>query len=332
MKGLFWTASFLYGLVIRLRNLLFDLNVLKTIRLPTRVISVGNLTAGGTGKTPLVLHLGRLFNDQQIRFGVLSRGYGRQSLRPFLLHGAKTVTASDIGDEPKMIGEKLGCFLGISANRVKTGHLLLRKYGAMTLLLDDGFSHRRIQRDLNLVTLNAADPFSNGILPYGLRREPLSALKRADAFILIRSSGTPEPEKVEKQLRSLGLHRPLFTAFKAADKIVTPSGEAKPITDFTGNPFFLFSGIAGGEAFVRFAANLGLSVAGQSLFPDHFNFTLSDLNALRTEAGALPLLTTEKDYWRLFPNTEALYYLQIRLVFDAQKAFESFLFGACPNP
>lgn len=324
----YWVASLLYAAAAILRNLMFDIGILKTRRLPAKVISVGNITAGGTGKTPLTLHIGEYLRAKGVRFGVLSRGYGRKALRPFMLDSSKNVSASDIGDEPKMIGEKLGCCLGIGADRFRVGGLLLKKYGTMPLILDDGFAHRYLARDLNLVTLAEEDPFSKGFLPYGHRREPLRGLRRADGFVIMRNTEKADDEAIRSKLEKLGITKPVFNARRVPECLITPEGTGLSLEKAEGMGFYLFSGIAGGERFVSFVESLDLGVKGHVLYADHFRFDKAEMDQIRQNAGSNPILTTEKDFWRLEDLSKGVHYLKIRLAFDQDEAFRAFLAAA----
>jgi tetraacyldisaccharide 4'-kinase len=318
--------SLLYAPVTMLRNLLYDLGVLRSFRLPAPVISVGNITAGGTGKTPLVIHIGRLLGAAGVRFGVLSRGYRRKSVRPFAVESARGLTAAEIGDEPKMIGEKLGCALGIAADRARVGRILLRKFGNMPLLLDDGFSHRRIRRDLDILVIDADDPFGGGMLPYGKRRETLRCVRRAQAAVITASAPGDDHGGIRKKLYRLGFRGPVFTAVREIEGLVAPDGSLHATETQRHIPFHLFSGIANGPRFVETAGQAGLTIADSVTYPDHFLFDKAEMEKIRANAGRSPLLTTEKDFWRVRDIDPDIYYIRIALRLEPAEEFRKLIF------
>ncbi|MFH0922234.1 MAG: tetraacyldisaccharide 4'-kinase [Fibrobacterota bacterium] len=324
----FRVLSWIYALASEARNLLFDRGVLKSRKLPVRVLSVGNITAGGAGKTPLTLLIGEILSKNNVPFGVLSRGYGRTSKRPFAVQKCNGLTAREIGDEPKMIGERLGCPLGIGADRFRIGGLLLRKFGPRTLLLDDGFSHRGLARDCDIVAVDGHNPFGKNFLPHGTRREALRRLARAHAFVITRNTAALEDADIRVTLGKYAPGRPVFTAERVPCGIVAPDGSEHAMTEFVGTPCYLFSGIADGKRFEETARTAGLTVTGCIPYSDHYIFDKDEIDHLRKNAGAGLFLTTEKDWWRLEGLREGLYYLRISLRMDDPVSFERFVVNA----
>jgi len=325
----FRLLSWLYAGLSEIRNILFDKRLLKAIRLPAPVISVGNITAGGAGKTPLVLLIGEILNKHKTPFGILSRGYGRKSKVPHAVASSAKLTASELGDEPKMLGERLGCPLGIGANRARIGGLLLRKFGPRALILDDGFSHRWVARDADLLVIDGHAPFGKAFLPQDTRREALRNLARASAFVITRNTPAAlDDAEIRATLEKYAPGRPVFTARRVPVAIVDPEEKERPLAEFAGRPFYLFAGIADGKRFEETAKEAGLSVTGCVPYSDHYNFDKDEIDHLRANAGSAGLLTTEKDWWRLEGLRENLYYLRIALVPDAPAEFEAMLMVA----
>jgi len=318
----YYLLSLIYAVVTSIRNFLFDTGIFAAQKLPVPVISVGNITAGGAGKTPMVLLIAEILKSAGKPFGVLSRGYGRKSVVPFTLRSSKEVTAQQIGDEPKMIGEKTGCALGIGGNRVRIGKLLLLKTGPLPLVLDDGFSHRWVRRNLDLLLIDGANPWGKGMLPYGTRRETLGNVRRADAAVITRDTPDLDDTAIRHKLARLRFSKPLFTARRVPDGIVEPDGSVKQPSDYAAKPFYLFSAIADGERFERYAKSLGLSVKGSISYMDHFVFDVAEIAQIRKNAGEALLLTTEKDFYRLGPLAAEIRYLKIRLEVDQAEAFK----------
>ncbi len=321
----YFLLSLLYTAVSVIRNFLFDIGFFKSHKLPVPVISVGNITAGGSGKTPLVMLIGSILKTQGIEFAVLSRGYGRKSTIPFFAKSSRDLTALQIGDEPKMIGERLGCYLGIGANRFRIGSVLMRKFHPMPVILDDGFSHRWIGRDLDLLVIDGTNPWGKGMLPYGTRREIRGSIRRASAAVITRDTETLDDSAIRAKLAGLRFSKPLFTARRIADGIIGPDGNLKPVTDFPGTPFYLFSGIANGKRFEESVKALGLTVKGSISYPDHFIFNSEEITQIKKNAGDSKLLTTEKDFYRLGELAKGLYYIRISLVVDQDDAFKGLI-------
>ena len=261
-------------------------------RLQWPVISVGNLSTGGAGKTPLTIALTRLLSDQGIHVDVLSRGYGRASNQP--LRVDPQGTAEMFGDEPLLIARATGAPVYVAPERYQAGLLaeadVGRQQGASpgqdgrAHVLDDGFQHRQLHRDLDIVLLNR-DDLQDTLLPAGNLREPISAAKRASIIAI-----PADDASIEGALRERGMQAPLWRIRRTMD--VPP----------TSGPVFAFCGIARPEQFFAGLEKAGLRIAGHQAFADHHRFTahgIEGLIASARKAKAAVLLTTEKDAVRL---------------------------------
>jgi tetraacyldisaccharide 4'-kinase len=299
--------SFPYLLIIRLRAIAYAAGVLPSRRLDRPVISVGNLTVGGTGKTPAVAMLARYFLARGKRVVVLSRGYGgtlrgRMGIvadgRDMLLN------AETAGDEPYLLAATVpGLAVVVGADRYRAGLLAMERLAPDIFILDDGFQHLRLERDLNILLLDSNRPFSNGrTLPAGLLREPPSAAERADLIIYTRCSGG----------EGLG-HFPAIPACRAFHHLagVTPlgGGEMRPFADLKNLRGVAFAGIADPVPFFQDLEEEGLTLAARLSFQDHCRYEEKEVaEALRASAscGADYLITTEKDGVKLGPYRERL--------------------------
>lgn len=328
----FRLLSILYAAGSALRNFLFDHNLLKSHKLSVPVISVGNLTSGGSGKTPLTLLIGQILKRNNTPFGILSRGYGRVSPRPFAIQSGAGLTARELGDEPKMLFERLGCPLGIGANRVRMGRLLLLKFGPRALLLDDGFSHRRIARDIDIVVVDGHNLFGKSYVPHGIRREGLRGLARASGFVITRNTPALDDAEIRATLERYAPGRPVFTACRKPLCVVAPDGRESAFTELSGKSFYLFSGIADGSRFEQTAREAGLDVKASVPYSDHYVFEKAEIDHLRENAGDALLLTTEKDWWRLDGLRDTVHYLRIALEMDKPAEFERWLLTGLPGP
>jgi tetraacyldisaccharide 4'-kinase len=295
-----------YGAAVALRNRLYDRGILRQERLPCPVISVGNLTVGGTGKTPTVVFIANLLKERGCRPAVLSRGYGGHAKAAVnvVSDGNRVLLGwREAGDEPILIARALpGIPVLTGPKRSHTGMAAMERFSSDILILDDAFQHRSLFRDIDIVLVDAARPFGNGlVLPRGPLREQPKALCRAG--ILLRT-GDADHEKPLRDFSSLpsfrGNHRP-------RELVEAATGRVSPHTDIQGQKVFAFAGIGSPEAFRRGLTALGAKVVSFQAFPDHHPYRRSDIDALRrlaAKSGATRIITTEKDGVRLadFPD------------------------------
>jgi tetraacyldisaccharide 4'-kinase len=287
LRMLLWPLSVIYGSAMRLRAWCYRRGILRQRRLEGVVVSVGNLTVGGTGKTPMVLWLAEHLAATGKRCGILIRGYR---------------SANGRSDEANLLQNRLreGVQIGVGAHRYLSGRMLARK-GVDWFVLDDGFQHLKLARDADIVLLDAGDPFGGGhVLPAGRLREPKSALARADLIVITRSSHAPAIEAVVRRFTAA----PIFYAQANLDGIFTvePGRLTDLSTEPRGKKLFAFCGIGNPAAFFRDLRSWGLKVVGSSAFPDHHRFSQHDAEAIEQRAvaaGTEALVCTEKDVFNL---------------------------------
>jgi len=336
--------SWLYSGVIQVWVWLYRQRILQDQPLGCLVLVVGNLTVGGTGKTPVVEKCARTLRDRGRKVAILSRGYkSRKAPLWRRLWGSLTNAAEppprvvsdgeqvlldseEAGDEPYMLARNLpGVVVLVDKNRVKSGAYAIKRFGCDTLVLDDGFQYLRLKGSLNLLLVDKTNPFGNGrMLPRGILREPIKHLKRASYIFLTKSNGqrdtdlealiarhNPRADLIECA------HRPRYLQRVGSDP---ESAEGRqPLTWLKGRRVFAFSGIAAPESFEKFLRDLGALVMGRERFLDHYRYAAEDLDALQAEArrGAVDcLVTTEKDAVRLPPAAAGglpLYYLRLEI-------------------
>jgi tetraacyldisaccharide 4'-kinase len=299
--------SFLYGLGIRLR--LLALRRKRKRKLPGFVVSMGNLTTGGTGKTPATIMMAQWALDKGYRAAVLSRGYGgNYQTKVLALSDIHNISAVPViaGDEPCLIARRLRSVpVIVSRDRYLAGLKAHQDFGTDFFILDDGFQHLMLKRDLNVLLIEMSEkPFGNGhLLPWGPLREPVKQAKRADAVILTRSGSGPPGYALENRLRRIVQGKPFFRAEHIPEKVIFP------IKGTDNSPWFLqgkrviaFAGIARPKAFEDTLIELGADVLSFSEFRDHHPYSRHELDALISEKekrGAEFLITTEKDWVRL---------------------------------
>jgi tetraacyldisaccharide 4'-kinase len=266
--------SAIYGGVVGARNALYDRGALRARRLQGGVVSVGNLSAGGSGKTPFVMLLGELLKAQGIKFDVLSRGYGRRSRGVRLVDPAGL--PQEFGDEPLLIARKLQVPVIVGEDRYEAGRFAESRFGAQLHLLDDGFQHRALARDFDIVLVTPQDA-NDRLLPGGRLREPLSALRRADAVVLA-SGASAEAFPVEGKL-----------VWRVRRGIVPQNVPSRPV---------VFCGIARPQSFVLQLRAAHIEPVAEAFYRDHHAYGEKDVRELlelkrKSEAGGF--VTTEKD-------------------------------------
>lgn len=301
--------AWLHRLVVALRLLLYRVGWLASERVDLPVVSVGNLAVGGAGKTPIVMYLAQLLQRRGVRVAVLSQGYGGtgQGHRVVSLGGpAPLETAETAGDEPILIAKRCpGVQVLVGPSRAKLARMAKERLGAGVAILDDGFQHLSLRRDLDLVVLDGASPFGNGrLLPRGPLREPPTALSRADLCWISKADegGAAELEAAaEASLFRVGLP-PVRSRYRVAGIVRSDLRTVVPEAEWRGAKVFLLAGLARPGSFRKTVRELGLAIVGEGLFRDHHFFTLAELDALfeRAEAaGAERIVCTEKDAVRL---------------------------------
>lgn len=285
--------SAIFGAGVAVRNALYDRGIFKAHRLARPVVSVGNISVGGSGKTPFVIALGGLLKERGIAFDVLSRGYRRKSSAIAVVdpQGAP----EEFGDEPLLIARRLQVPVIVGADRYQAGLLAEEKFAAQLHLLDDGFQHRRLHRDFDIVMLPASD-LKDTLLPVGRLREPVLALRRADAVVV-------DPQGTDEKLHGL---QPLKTSlWHARRELAIDQAAGKAVA---------FCGIARAQQFFAQLEGAGTVLADTLAFPDHHHYAQSDIEQLlqlKASRRAEFFVTTEKDRINLGPLAERLQPLKI---------------------
>jgi tetraacyldisaccharide 4'-kinase len=289
----------LYGILTTLRNRYYDRpGSVRDAGLP--VLSVGNLTVGGTGKTPIVSWLAERLLAEGLKPAVVSRGYGGKAGKgPMLVSAGRgpLCASAECGDEPFLLGSRLkGSIVLVGSDRL-AGSRAAAHHGAEVVLLDDGFQHRRLKRDLNILLLDADNPIGNGrLLPAGPLREPVSGIGRADVVVLTRMQGETIPPETERLVRRFNSSAPIVRSRHAVVGFFDPHGEPVPAPERA----VLFCGIGDPAQFRQSAESLGVDVLAFRHYPDHHLYTTGDLAELRNLVGRGGILiTTEKDIARL---------------------------------
>jgi tetraacyldisaccharide 4'-kinase len=285
-------AEIPYTLAVRRRNRRYDSGLAKVHRVPAAVVSVGNLTLGGTGKTPLVQWIARHLCDLGTRVGIVSRGYGAGPAAQ--------------NDEARELQQRLPDVPHLqNPDRVRAAREAIGRLGCEALVLDDAFQHRRIGRDLDLCLLDALEPFGYGhVFPRGTLREPLIGLRRADVVVLSRADLVP-PAQREAIRRTVGRYAPQAAwaeVVHAPQTLVSAAGQRGPLASLAGIPVAAFCGVGNPAGFRGTLANLGYRVIAMREFADHYRYTKADIGSLIAWANGLEVaavVCTSKDLVKL---------------------------------
>ncbi len=341
LQGLSW----LFNGVAQARLWLYQHRILHDQPLGCLVVVVGNLTVGGTGKTPVVEKFARALHDRGRKVAILSRGYKskappawrrwwsaltyEEEAAPRIVSDGQTVLldSEQAGDEPFMLARNLpGVIVLVDKNRVKAGAYAIKKFGCDTLVLDDGFQYLPLKGRLNLLLVDKTNPFGNGhLLPRGILREPISHLRRASYVFLTKSNGERDIE-LERLIQEHNpgvdiiecAHRPKYLQRFGATAAAGP-GAREPLTYLKGKRVLAFSGIATPESFEKFLRDFGALLVGRERYLDHYRYAaedLAELFALAQRSGAECLVTTEKDAVRMSETMRCplpLYYLRLEI-------------------
>jgi tetraacyldisaccharide 4'-kinase len=328
-ESLRWLFTLPYEAIVRLRACAYRNGVLRPRRLDGVVISVGNLTTGGTGKTPMVLWIAQRLLAEGKSTGILTRGYG-----------GRTTAAGSTSDEVQLLQSRLGdsVAFGVGADRFARGREL-EKRGVKWFVLDDGFQHQKLKRDVDIVLIDATNPFGGGLLlPTGRLREPRSALSRADIVAITRSEHAPAIEAAVRRESDA----PIFYARAQFDGILpepaaqyaTPAelaarrsggeGGSPVLLHVQQSRLFVFCGIGNPSAFLADVRDWNYKIVGHKFLPDHHRYTARDMQAIEAEAiraNATVLVCTEKDVFNL-PDAPrgslGIHYLRMKLHIDRE--------------
>lgn len=320
--------SWAYRAALAARDRAYRWGVLPTGRLPCPVISVGNLTLGGTGKTPTVELVARTLQELGAAPAVLSRGYGRATRGVVVVADREAILAEARagGDEPRLLAERLpGVPVVVGENRYEAGRVAVERCGATALVLDDGFQHRTLAKDLEILVVSGRAPWGNArVFPRGTLREPLGGLRRAHTVLVTNPAGPETVTEVTTAVRRHHATAPVLAArYELQDASEPLRGRRLPARELGGRRLLAFAGLGSPEGFAETVDATGIRRVGFVEFPDHHWFTPSDVAELARDAraaGAQGLVTTEKDWMRmreLPPPPLPLWVLPVRLVIAA---------------
>lgn len=327
--------SRLYGAITNFRNALYEKGVFKSVSLGVPVISVGNITIGGTGKTPMVALIAERLIEKGERVGILTRGYGRENPKQRVLvsDGERILAgAKQSGDEPLELARKLNgkAVIVADANRAAAGIWVRDKFGITTFVLDDAFQHRRVKRDTDIVLVDATDPFGNGkTLPFGILREPLENLKRAGIIVITRANLSKNTEDLKSQIRRYNNDCPIYVSenrianLTELSEFQSESPQSKIRNPKSKIRSFAFCALGNPNNFYEQLRRENYNLTATHTFPDHHLYTTRDVAELTEKAvksGAEILLTTAKDAVKLkdFNFSTPCSVVETEMIFDRE--------------
>lgn len=343
LRHLLWPVSLLYWVVAWCRNFFYNIGFFITRRVSVPVVSIGNLSIGGTGKTPAVIFIARHLLDLGYKVGVVSRGYGRRSSGTILVSDGERILANsdDAGDEPYLIASQLTPVpVLVDEDRHRGAAIMIGRFEPDVLILDDAFQHRGLTRDCDIVLLDASSPLSDyHLFPYGVLREHFGALKRANLVVWTRVDSRSPLPRLKQRVADLGIPQIHSEMEVNRQLIEAATGEMIPAEQLQGKRILAFCGIAKPLSFYHALIKLGLEPETVRYYPDHYHYSSDDMAYLSglTEENRLTVVTTEKDVVKLdrgFLNDCRVYALRIefRLTGQNLKTFQDTLAQHLPLP
>lgn len=320
-----YLLSLPYGWAVGARSLFYSLRLLKTKTLPCPVVSVGNLTVGGTGKTPLVMMLARGLMDRGISVAILSRGYkGTKTSEPVVSDGKSIfLSPEESGDEPFLMAQVCkGVPVLIGKDRFANGRVALQRFGIKGLLLDDGYQHLPLHRDLDILLIDSHIGFGDHhLLPRGILREPLSRLRRAHLFLLTKVDDLEASRPLEKKIHEIHPGAQVFHSHYQPMSLVDPKGEQEELYALKGKKILALSGIANPNDFSSLLRKCEMEIVSEAIFPDHHFYMSKDLSSIKEKSKGVDwIVTTEKDMLKL--RTLGIDHLPIRSLRIEMKIWE----------
>lgn len=337
--------SAIYSAALSGRKLFYKTGFKKTKKLPAKVISIGNLTLGGTGKTPAVIAVAQEAKNQGFKPCILTRGYKGKAKGPCLItrnelndraKNSLPVTrhlSLLFGDEPLLMAYRLEKIPVVKGkNRFLAGIYALGEFGSDAInmfILDDGFQHWGLYRDVDILLIDAANPFGNGkLFPEGILREPLNSIKRADTIVITKADIVSK-ELIQASIQRIKLYNPeasIYTASHKPTALVDASGESKSLDSLKNKRIYVFTGIADPSYFKALLKSKGADIIQFKTFRDHYNYKQRDINKMKKEASGLEIITTEKDLVKIKELKLPKNISALRIEFSIGEAFYDHIF------
>lgn len=338
-KLIFPPLSVIYAAVTKARLVAYQSRLLPVNKLDVPVVSVGNLTTGGTGKTPLVEFVCRVLARNNRKVCILTRGYARENpkSRVIVSNGSEIrANAGDAGDEPLLLAQTLKGVAAVISDpdRFAAGKWAIENFGSDVFVLDDGFQHLSLARDLNILTIDATNPWGGGhLLPFGRLREPRKSAARADCAVITRANQSDDLSSLKGEIRQLNGSLPIFTSQMKLRGITQLISGSREELGSLPQPSAAFCAIGNPVAFFDQLCRAGVKLVHTRAFPDHHSYTSTDVEVLGQQSralGARSLITTSKDSVKLVGRDFGLpcYLLNIEISFEQEAEFIDLLLAA----
>lgn len=338
--GITQIFPFFYSFLQRARVFLYKNGLLKTEKVGSRVISIGNITAGGTGKTPAVMAIAKMAKEKGFNVAILTRGYRglAKGITPVSDGSKVLLNCRDAGDEPFLMAKKLSGIPVIKGkNRYLSAKFSIERFGSDLFVLDDGFQHLRLHRDVNILLIDATDPFGNGhLLPRGILREPLIAMERANIIVITKANLSRKIKETVEIIKKYNTTAPIFFSHYKPVDLIDMKGNTVSIENIRGSSLFIFSGLASHSSFRLLLEREGAKVSGELTYPDHFDYSKKDIDEIERKAEALGtdmVVTTEKDIVKIpyLERKRQIWALRIEFIIEDEKGWQSLLFPERPS-
>ena len=333
LNFIFYPLSLLYYIGINIWNFFYKIHILKTKSLPCKVISVGNITVGGSGKTPTVQYLSKLLQSKGKKVGIISRGYGRKSKNTTIVTDGKIKPKiwENFGDEPYMLAKNLdGIPIIVGKSRYEAGMKMITEFNPDIIIMDDGFQHISLYRDLDIVLINSKDTEkSHRLIPLGLLREPLSNLSRANLVIFTKTNiykPSQYQEKIKKKIKCPIINNKI----EIDNTLIDKNGESHDLKIINSKNIYIFSGLGDQESFKKIMGKTGAIIVGHDKYQDHYIYKKNDLKNIEKNAkekNASFIITTEKDILKTinYNKNMKLYYVKIKMVFEPENILRKYI-------
>ena len=325
--------SFVYRGLIALRIFFYEIQIFSTRSLKCKIISIGNITVGGSGKTPTVEYLSKVLQSKGLKVGIISRGYKRKSKSTIVVTDGKEKPESweHVGDEPFLLAHKLKNIpVVVGSSRYEAGLIMIEKFQPDVILMDDGFQHLSLNRDLDIVLVNSKDIRSDHkLIPSGRLREPISNLDRADLIIITKSNIYQPSNYLKNKIENF--NRPIiYNEIRIEDLLQYKNNEINKLEKIANKKVYLFSALGDNESFKKIMNNTDADIVGHSKYPDHYEYTFDDLKNIEKKAkisNAEFLITTEKDLVKINPqyNKIDIYAVRIKMLFKPENSFSEYI-------
>ncbi len=325
--------SFIYSSLVAIRNFFYETKILSTKSLNCKVISIGNITVGGSGKTPTVEYLSNLLQSKGHNVGIISRGYKRKSKSTLVVTDGKKKPKSweHVGDEPYLLAHKLENIpIVVGVSRYKAGSMMIEKFQPDVILIDDGFQHLSLHRDLDIVLVNSKDKRSDyKLIPSGKLREPISNLIRADLIVITKTNIHQPSNYLINKIESF--NRPtIYNEIQIDDLLQYKSNKSNKLEKIANKKVYLFSALGDNESFKKIMDNTDAEIVGHSKYQDHHHYTFDNLKDIEQEATKCKaefLITTEKDLVKInFQNNKIdIYAIRMKMIFKPENLFSKYI-------